>query len=43
MDGRTKITWGRISSSSELGLKHGDCGWKDQEEHNGIVTLKSGF
>jgi hypothetical protein len=43
MDGRTRRTWERISASSELGLEHGDHGWKDLEEKNGIETLNGGF
>jgi hypothetical protein len=41
--GRTQITWEMISSSFELGSEHGERGWKDQEEKNGIETLYEGI
>ena len=43
MDGRTRRTWDRLPTSSELGSKHGDRGRKSLEEHNGIETLNRGF
>jgi hypothetical protein len=43
MDGRTQRTWERISAISELGSEHGDHGWEELEEKNGIETLNRGF
>jgi hypothetical protein len=42
-DERTRRTWERISSSSELVSEHGDRGWKALEEHNGIETPNEGI
>jgi hypothetical protein len=43
MDGRTRRTWERLPTSSELGLEHGDRGWKAMKEQNGIGTSNGGF